>query len=75
MDPSSYVYATAYRFIDATGDYQNGDEATAVTWSSLASGSNEVQTIELSGIEKFKSGAFEFVASGAALAAGVAALL
>ena len=73
MDPSSYVYATAYRFIYTTDDYQNGDEATAVTWSSLASGSNEVQTIELSGIEK--SGAFEFVASGAALAAGVAALL
>ena len=68
-------YTTAWRYVDSdlmSDDVQNGDEATMNTWTSLASGSNEVQTVTLEGIDK---GAFELVASvAAALAAGVAAL-
>ena len=70
---NAYGYVTAWRYVAASDDYANGDEATAWSWSSLASGSNVESTVTLNGTEK--SGAFEFVASGAALAIGVAALL
>ena len=71
---STYGYTTGFRFIYAEDDYSVGDEATVVSWSSVASGSNEVQTVNLYGTDKYNDdGALQTAVSAAALIAGVAA--
>ena len=71
-----YGYTTAWRMIYTDADdYQNGDVAQVVSWSSAGgSASNVVQSLELNGIDKSAS-VSGLIVSGAACLLGAAALL
>ena len=69
---NEYSYTTLWSMISAdSSDYQNGDDATVVAWSSLST-TNQVQTVTLAGTEK--SGAFAIAVSSVLVAMGAAAL-